>query len=197
MSNKINSLSNNHSGKKAVNERAKQYKLYAIGSVVILGVIVLLVNILFDNLLGKALTFDFTLDKSSSISAESQKFIDSLPEGTRFRIVGLFERPESVVNTKYQYIAPLLDDYAKKSKGKIKTADIRPLMIKPVEAISPDLIEVMVYAGSVKNLRPDVLLSALVRYEGLSQDAAADCVVTRTGLFGGEYPDIEEIEGLV
>jgi hypothetical protein len=130
MSNKMNSLSNKHSGKKAVNERAKQYKLYAVGSVVILGVIVLLVNILFDNLLGKALTFDFTLDKSSSISAESQKFIDSLPEGTRFRIVGLFERPESVVNTKYQYIAPLLDDYAKKSKGKI-TVEYQDLQAHP------------------------------------------------------------------
>ena len=119
MSNKMTNTSKGKTGKRFGNEIARQYKIYAIGSVIILGIIVLLVNVLFDKLLGKALTFDFTLDRSSTISAESQKFIDSLPDGTNIRIVGLFERPESVMNTKYQYIAPLLDDYAKKSKGKI------------------------------------------------------------------------------
>lgn len=119
MSRSVKNMSNVHSVKQNRNERVRQYKFYAVGSVIILGVIVLLINVLFDNLLGKTLTFDFTLDRSSTISAESQKFIDSLPDGTRIRIVGLFEKPESVIDTKYQYIAPLLDDYAKKSKGKI------------------------------------------------------------------------------
>jgi len=143
-----------------------------------------------------------------------KKVNEELPEGLRIESCITIDEPKrslmSVVTAAcYTLEAPDISrkiislfrmetvEIEKKSKGKIKTADIRPLMIKPVEAISPDKIEVMVYAGSVKNLRPDVLLSALVRYEGLDPEAASDCVVTRTGLFGGEYPDIEEIEGLV
>ena len=130
MSKNMNSLFNNLNDKKHVNVRAQQLKIYSIGSVVILGIIILLFNVLFDNLLGNALTFDFTLDRSSTISEESQKFIDSLPADTRIRIVGLFEKPDTFMNTKYQYIAPLLDDYVKKSKGKI-TIEYQDVQLHP------------------------------------------------------------------
>ena len=101
------------------NERAHQLKVYAIGSVLILLAIVLFANILIDKLLGNALTFDFSVQRSNVISETSVKFLESLPQDTKIRIVGLFERPESFYDTKYQYIVPILDDYAKKSNGKV------------------------------------------------------------------------------
>lgn len=100
-------------------DRADKLKLYSIGSVVILIVIIILANVLFDKALGKALTFDFSDAGQNSISQVSKDYIDALPADTHIRIVGLFDRPDNVAGTPYQYIIPLLDDYAKKSDGKI------------------------------------------------------------------------------
>ena len=113
---------NDKSKKKPRNERAHQLKIYSIGSVLILLAIVLFLNILVDNLLGKALTFDFSVERSNTISAETEKFLNGLPADTKIRVVGLFERPESLTESetqKYLYIIPLLDDYVKKSGGRI------------------------------------------------------------------------------
>ncbi|MBR2294979.1 MAG: TIGR03936 family radical SAM-associated protein [Clostridiales bacterium] len=85
----------------------------------------------------------------------------------------------------------------KKSKGKIKTTDIRELLIKITGTEGPDSVEVMVYAGSSRNLRPDSIFAALVKYEGFDAGSIDDTAVERTALYGGEYPDIEGIEGLV
>ena len=101
------------------NERAHQLKVYAIGSVLILLAIVLFANILVDKVFGKFLTFDFSIERVNVISKTSEQFLDSLPQDTRIRIVGLFERPESFYETKYQNIVPLLDDYVRKSNGKV------------------------------------------------------------------------------
>ena len=101
------------------NERARQLKIYAVGSVLILLAIVLLANILIDKLFGNALTFDFSVRHSNEISDTSVKFLESLPDDTKIRIVGLFERPQSFYETTYQYIVPVLDDYVKKSGGKV------------------------------------------------------------------------------
>lgn len=101
------------------NERAHQLKVYAIGSVLILAAIVLLTNILLDKVLGNALTFDFSVQHSNVISDTSVQFLNSLPQDTKIRIVGLFERPASFYETTYQYIVPVLDDYVKKSGGRV------------------------------------------------------------------------------
>ena len=104
------------------NERAYRMKVYSICSVIILGVIVFLLNILVDVILGKSLTFDFSMQRSYSISEASINYLESLPADTRIRIVGLFMKPESTdeeAYRKYQYIIPLIDDYVKKGKGKI------------------------------------------------------------------------------
>ena len=107
------------SNKKHKNERAHQLKIYAVGSVLILLAIILLANVLLDKVLGNALTFDFSVQNSNVISDASVQFLDSLPQDAKIRIVGLFERPSSFYETKYQYIVPLLDDYQKKSNGKV------------------------------------------------------------------------------
>lgn len=129
MSNNVNAKPKKVSGNTAVksngakkphrNERAHQLKIYAIGSVLILLAIVLLANVLLDKVLGNALTFDFSVSRGNVISDTSVQFLDSLPQDTKIRIVGLFERPQSFYESKYQYIIPVLDDYVKKSNGKV------------------------------------------------------------------------------
>ena len=105
--------------KKQNDDRAHKLKIYSIGSIVLLIGIVLVTNILFDGIFGKILTFDFSDYGQNSISEESETFIDSLSPDTHVRIIGLFNRPDNVSGTPYQYIIPLLDDYEKKSDGKI------------------------------------------------------------------------------
>ncbi len=106
--------------------RAKTLKFFSIWSVIILIAIVLLANILFDGLLGKALTFDFSMSGNNSISQESVDFINSLPDDSNIRIIGLLEKPENLANSPYQYIVPLLDDYQAKSGGRITVEYIDP-----------------------------------------------------------------------
>ena len=119
MSNNIQTSAKNNPAKKNRNERAHQLKIYSIGSVVILAVIILLTNILIDVFLGKKLTSDFSLEGSNTISQETQKYLDALPQDAKIRIIGLFEMPETIIGTQYQYIVPILKDYEKKSNGKI------------------------------------------------------------------------------
>lgn len=75
---------------------------------------------------------------------------------------------------------PLMVD--KHSKGKIRSLDIRPLLIR-VAVHEPDDLLIEVEAGSRSNLRPDLLLQALVRYGGLDQETADDTDMTRTRLW--------------
>lgn len=109
------------------NSRADQLKLYSIGAVCLLLAILLVVNILFDKLLGNAMTFDFSDSGSNTISSETQDFLDSLPSDIKVRIVGLFEKPSNVSGTAYRYIIPLLDDYEKKSDGRITVEYVDPV----------------------------------------------------------------------
>ena len=104
---------------KKTDSRSDKIKLYSIGAVVILIGILLVANILFEKILGKALTFDFSDNLSNSLSQQSVDYLDSLPADTRIRIVGLFDEPENVSGTPYQYIIPLLDDYVRNSKGRV------------------------------------------------------------------------------
>ena len=120
-----------------VDNRAKSLKFYSVGSIVILIAIVILLNILVSGLLGDALTFDFSATSQNTISRQTQEFIDSLPENTQIRIVGLLDRPESLQNSPYEYIVPLLDDYEAKSAGRItveyKNPDLYPSIINELD----------------------------------------------------------------
>lgn len=157
-------------------------------------------------------------DAAMSVPVDSVEFMTKvnpeLPEGLEILTCVSIDEPKrslmSVVTTaEYTLEAPgitepLLKMFSyetieveKKSKGKIVNTDIRPLMIKPIPDSTPDKAHIMVYAGSSKNLRPDILLNSICKYEGYSSELAADCIVTRTELYGGEYPSIEGIEGLV
>ncbi|SCW27815.1 ABC-type uncharacterized transport system [Ruminococcaceae bacterium YRB3002] len=106
--------------------RQKTLKLYSVGTIVILLVIVVAANILFDSILGKYLTFDFSLSNQNSISNETQDYLDSLSADTNIRVVGLMDRPTELNNTPLRYIVPLLDDYATKSGGKVTVEYVNP-----------------------------------------------------------------------
>ncbi|PWJ70732.1 ABC transporter family protein [Ruminococcaceae bacterium R-25] len=111
---------------KNTDNRSDKIKLYSIGAVVLLIAILVLANVLFEKILGKALTFDFSDNLSNSLSQVSIDYLDSLPADTKIQVVGLFEKPDNISGTPYQYIIPLLDDYVKNSKGKVTVEYVDP-----------------------------------------------------------------------
>lgn len=120
-------MRNNKTNENTRNDsRADKLKLYSIGSVILLIAIILLVNFLFDKIFGKGLTFDFSDAGQNTLSQETVDYLNSLPADTHIRVVGLFNRPENVSGGQYQYIIPLLDDYVKKSDGKVTVEYISP-----------------------------------------------------------------------
>lgn len=94
----------------------------------------------------------------------------------------------------------------KKGKDGVRTLDLRPLVLSldpappalpaagpaggvaqatPVSAreSARDALSALVAAGSRENLRPDLLLDALVRYAGVPEAVAGNARILRTGLF--------------
>ncbi|MBR3463146.1 MAG: GldG family protein [Clostridiales bacterium] len=107
--------------------RSDKMRKYSALSIVLAVAIVFVACFLFDKIFNKSLTYDFSDAAQNSISQGSIDYINSLPADTQIRIVGLFSRPEKVDGTSYQYIVPLLDDYVKKSDGKITVEYIDPV----------------------------------------------------------------------
>lgn len=84
----------------------------------------------------------------------------------------------------------------KRSKGKMKQAEIRDLILnleqeKLVSEV--DTIHITVLAGSSRNLRPDLFLEAMAELEGYPSEDKDNAMVTRTGLFRGEFPNLEPL----
>ena len=119
-------MANKDKNKVKTDNRAKTLRFVSFWSVIILVAILLLANILFDGLLGKALSFDFSMSGNNSLSQESVDYINSLPQDSNIRIIGLLDKPENLANSPYQYIVPLLDDYQARSNGRITVEYINP-----------------------------------------------------------------------
>lgn len=82
----------------------------------------------------------------------------------------------------------------KRSKGAMKLTDIRPFILSLTDPASTENeANVVVMAGSSRNLRPDLLLQALNQFEGFDRRDADNSEVIRTGLYTGEYPKIIRI----
>ncbi|MDD3958657.1 MAG: DUF2344 domain-containing protein [Clostridiaceae bacterium] len=82
----------------------------------------------------------------------------------------------------------------KKAKGKATITDIRPLVLSVTESDeSENSVDLLVYAGSSRNLRPDLLLSACVETGKIDERAALNAEVLRTGLYTGQYPDLRRL----
>lgn len=160
--NNANTKNMNRSSSTSTDSRAKTLKFYSIGSVIILITIVVLLNILIAGLLGDALTFDFSANNQNTITQQTRDFIDSMPENTHIRIVGLLERPADLQNTPYEYIVPLLDDYVAKSNGKItveyKDPEIYPSIVSELDPNNVYNLEegtyVVQYNGQIQVISP-------------------------------------------
>ena len=164
--NKKRSLSASGKGSdKNVDKRNISLKWFSIGSVVILIAIVLLVDVLFDAILGDKFVFDMSSTGQHTISQPTQDFLNSLPSDTRIRIVGLFEKPDSITGTTLEYVCPLLDDYASKSDGKVTLEYIDP-------AVHPGIIAELDPEG-VNGLEADTYA---IYYNGsITSISAYDC----------------------
>lgn len=111
--------------------RSEKLKLFSISSFLILLVIVLAVNIIFGlkingTSIDDYLSFDMSSTGQNSVSDITVTYLNSLPEDTHIRIVGLFDKPKSLKDTPYEYIVPLLDDYVAVSGGKVTVEYIDP-----------------------------------------------------------------------
>ena len=157
-------------------------------------------------------------DASMEVPVEPEEYIrrinEELPDGLRVLSAVSIDEPKNslmsvVTCASYRIEAPGITDAVlkvfgqesvetmKKSKGREIKVDIRPLLIKPLTSSTPDAAEYMCYAGSQQNLRPDVLLKALCETQGYDEKAALDARITRLALYGGTYPDLTSIEGLL
>ncbi|NLT11833.1 MAG: DUF2344 domain-containing protein [Clostridiaceae bacterium] len=82
----------------------------------------------------------------------------------------------------------------KRSKGKMKEAEIRDLFLEvSQEESEPHSISITVLAGSSRNLRPDLFLEAMSELEAYPSIDKDNAMVTRTALFMGEYPHLEPL----
>lgn len=122
----VNTKKGSEKEKLEKDKRSKTLQMFSVASVLILIVIALFVNIIFDVIIGDKLTFDFSATGQNSISQVTEDYLDSLPADTHVRIVGLMDRPINLKDSPYEYIVPLLDDYAAKSNGKITVEYVNP-----------------------------------------------------------------------
>lgn len=159
---------------------------------------------------------DISLSEYVDVNELIEKVNPQLPRGVKlYGGVNIDEPKNSLMSVvtigKYRFIAPGIKEkmqslitkdaitVIKKAKGnKMVETDIRPLIISEASDYdsSNDVFECYVYAGSSKNLRPDVFLNALCEYEGYDRELASNCLVTRLGLYGGEYVDLKDLRGL-
>lgn len=158
------------------------------------------------------------IDVSMEVPVSPEEFMEQvnskLPQGLEVISAVSIDEPKnslmSVVSiAEYKVEAPGISKYmkdifamekietTKKSKGKEVAVDIRPLLITITDISQEDCCKYMCYAGSTKNLRPDVLLKAISEILGYDKDLADNAIITRQKLYGGEYPDLASIEGLL
>ena len=120
-------MSNKSSKKLITDKRAANLKVFSIGSVVILFAIILELNILLYLTLDKALSFDMSSNSQNSISEETKKFIDNIPDDKKVRIVGLFDEPTgSLEGTNFEYIIPMLNSMDVYAGDKISVEYVDP-----------------------------------------------------------------------
>ena len=159
------------------------------------------------------------VDISMSVPVDPEEFIQKmtplLPDGLVIKSVVYKDEPKNsimsvVTQAEYSLEAPgifecmkkvmAMDvvEVEKKAKGKMVTNDIRPQILELYEdRCQEDRVEILVKAGSSSNLRPESILQACSRYAGLDVEVAANAVVTRLCLYGGEYPQITPIEEFI
>ena len=103
----------------------------------------------------------------------------------RFEAKGIREAMEKAMKEETLIVTKI-------AKGKEKQTDIRPLLISLSQGSDgdPDSVEFYAFAGSERNVRPDLILGSLSKYCGMDPEVSENTRVIRTGLYSGEYPRI-------
>lgn len=141
---------------------------------------------------------DLTLNETCTADEIMDRLNVALPEGLHVRSAEMVETAtESLMSrvslADYTLVAAglaaatgcLREDQplvvGKHSKGRLIETDIRPLIVS-WETMGDDRLQVRVKAGSRQNLRPNLILDALVIYGNLDPAAAADAEIIRERL---------------
>ena len=133
--------------------------------------------------------------------SESGKSIMALVTAATYRITAPGIRTALSELLKFDEI-PVM----KHAKGKETRTELRPLILRVNEAPEderrsdgkdiPDTretVDILVCAGSSRNLRPDLLLSACADTKRVDRRDADNAEVIRTGLFTGGFPNLIRI----
>ena len=108
-------------GLRTVDKRNKNLKTISIASTILFLVILLVINILFDNLLGDVLKWDWTTGSQYTIGDVSKTILGGMTQDVE--IVGLFNED---ADRNYQDILPMLDEYTEYGKGKLTIRYVDP-----------------------------------------------------------------------
>jgi len=108
---------------KGIDKRSLSLRLFSVGSVIAIIAILIVVNILFDSVLGNVLKWDLTQNQNNSIGDISKGILSQMEKDVE--IVGLFELNDG---TKQQYkdFILLLEDYEAQSGGRVKVRYVDP-----------------------------------------------------------------------
>ena len=108
-------------GLRIVDKRNRNLKTVSIASTVLFLAVLLVFNILFDNLLGKTLKWDWTTGSQYSIGDVSKKTLGSMTQDVE--IVGLFDENK---DANYKNILQMLEEYTKYGNGKVTVRYVDP-----------------------------------------------------------------------
>ncbi len=134
-----------------VDKRAKSLRVFSIGSTILFVAIVLVINLVFESLLGPTLKWDFTPTATYTLGDTTKTIVSGLKDD--IRIVALFDRTSwssiyssflssyYVTNTSAAAgeVPILLDDYVKLGAGRISVEYIDPVKVPGIVAeLDPD-----------------------------------------------------------
>ncbi len=108
---------------KGIDKRSLSLRLFSVGSVIAIIAILIVVNILFETVLGNVLKWDLTQNQSNSIGDISKGILTQIDKDVE--IVGLFELNDAN-ELQYKDFIPLLKDYEAQSGGRVRVRYVDP-----------------------------------------------------------------------
>lgn len=145
--------------KHSVDKRNRSLRTISVVTTIVFIVMVLVFNIVFDQLLGSRLKWDWTASSMYSIGDVTEEILDTLDKN--IEIIGLFSE-DSQFYRNYADIMPLLEEYEKKSKGRVQLKfvdpDLDPTLLQTLDPdgmMKPATGSFVVYSpdtGKAKNL---------------------------------------------
>ncbi|MDN5315096.1 MAG: gliding motility-associatede transport system auxiliary component [Clostridiales bacterium] len=149
-----------------VDKRNLSLRNYSVVATIMFIVLALIVNIVFDQMLGNKLKWDWTGNKMYSIGDVTEEIIGSLKYDVE--LIGLFSE-DSQYYSYYADLIPMLEEYVSKSNGKITLdfvdPDLNPELLKridPQDVVKPSIGSFVVFCettGKLKSLSQGDLYS--------------------------------------